>query len=87
MCLGEGSEGDDAAVGDEDSASDVFCVEGGDEGVVGVGFGPQVADGDGGFWGGVVRVGRVFPWVADGDGVFPDDEDEWWRCLRVFVVF
>lgn len=51
VCLGEGLGGDDAGVGDEDSASDVFCVEGGDECVVGGGFVPEVADADGGFWG------------------------------------
>ena len=44
MGLGEGSGGDDAGVGDEDSSADVFGVEGVDEGVVGVCFGPEVAD-------------------------------------------
>jgi len=71
--LGEGSGGDDAAVGDEDSASDVFGVEGVDEGVVGVCSGPQVADGDGGFGGVAVGVCGVFPWVTDRDGILPDD--------------
>ena len=44
MGLGEGSGGDDAGVGDEDSSADVFGVEGVDEGVVGVCSGPEVAD-------------------------------------------
>ena len=66
----------DASVGDGDSAAYVGGVDVGDEGVVGVGFGPEPSGADGGFWG-VVDVVGGFPCFWDADGVFPEDGDEW----------
>lgn len=73
---------EDASVWDDDSSSYVGGVDAGDEGVVGVGFGPQPAGADGGFWGVDDDVWGL-PVFGDADGVFPYDGDQW----RVFDGF
>ena len=52
------------------------------------GFVVEVADADGGFWFGVVGLFGGFPFVSYGDGVFPDDGDEWgWFLLGLGCVY